>query len=144
MLILMSTWTILENFSEEKLPDKECFWSSVKDGTTSDNGEKLEGDKRWRLFGVQQNSEWILHEKYGWLSWSLFEKRCFVISWCFLKVYWYVLKILQTRSLLLFQFPWIKLGFNVKNDWCKVRKNFRHWHTPIFWKRIKRMNFLHC
>ena len=52
MLILMSTWIVLENFSEEKLPDKECFWSSVKDGTTSDNGEKLECDKWWRLFGV--------------------------------------------------------------------------------------------
>ena len=26
-----------EIFSEEKLPDKECFYSSVKDGTTNDN-----------------------------------------------------------------------------------------------------------
>ena len=36
------------------------------------------------------------------------------------------LKILQTRSLSLFQFFRIELGCNVKNDWCGVRKNCRH------------------
>ena len=30
-------------FNKEKLPDKECFYSSVKDGTTGDNGRKLDG-----------------------------------------------------------------------------------------------------
>ena len=32
-----------KRFNEEKLPDKECFYSSVKDGTASDSGEKLDG-----------------------------------------------------------------------------------------------------
>ena len=32
-----------ERFSEKELPDKECFYSSVKDRTTGDNGEKLDG-----------------------------------------------------------------------------------------------------
>ena len=32
-----------KRFNEEKLPDKKCFYSSVKDGTTSDSGEKLDG-----------------------------------------------------------------------------------------------------
>ena len=32
-----------KRFSEEKLPDKECFYSPVKDGTTDDNGEKSDG-----------------------------------------------------------------------------------------------------
>ena len=32
-----------ERFSEKELPDKECFYSSVKDGTTGDNGKKLDG-----------------------------------------------------------------------------------------------------
>ena len=32
-----------KRFNEEKLPDKECFYSSVKDGTTGDNGRKLDG-----------------------------------------------------------------------------------------------------
>ena len=32
-----------KRFGEEKLPDRECFYSSVKDGTTGDNGKKLDG-----------------------------------------------------------------------------------------------------
>ena len=32
-----------EKFSEKKLPDKKCFYSSVKDRTTGDNGEKVNG-----------------------------------------------------------------------------------------------------
>ena len=32
-----------KRFSREKLPDKNCFYSSVKDVTTGDNGEKLNG-----------------------------------------------------------------------------------------------------
>ena len=30
-----------KRFGEEKLPDKEYFFSSVKEGTTGDNGKKL-------------------------------------------------------------------------------------------------------
>ena len=29
-----------KRFCEEKLPDRECFYSSVKDGTTDNNGKK--------------------------------------------------------------------------------------------------------
>ena len=32
-----------ERFKEEKLSDEKCFYSFVKDGTTDDNGEKLDG-----------------------------------------------------------------------------------------------------
>ena len=31
-----------KRFSGEKLPDKECFYSFAKDGTTDDNGKKLD------------------------------------------------------------------------------------------------------
>ena len=34
---------IFKSFSEEKLLDRESFYSSVKDRTTGDNGEKLDG-----------------------------------------------------------------------------------------------------
>ena len=34
--------------------------------------------------------------------------------------------IVQIRSLSLFSFSWIKLGCDVKSDWCKVRKNIKH------------------
>ena len=47
MLSLTSTWICLalgvQRFGEEKLPDRECFYSSLKDETTGDNGEKLHG-----------------------------------------------------------------------------------------------------
>ena len=32
-----------KRFSKGKLPGKECFYSSVKDKTTGDNGDKLDG-----------------------------------------------------------------------------------------------------
>ena len=32
-----------KRFGEEKLPDKKSFHSSVKDGTTGNNGKKLDG-----------------------------------------------------------------------------------------------------
>ena len=39
----MSTWGGFKRFGEEKLSDKKCFYSSVKDGTTADNYENLDG-----------------------------------------------------------------------------------------------------
>ena len=52
-----------KRFNEEKLPDKKCFYSLVKDGKTNDNGEKLDGrirdedylmcNKTWNDFGVK-------------------------------------------------------------------------------------------
>ena len=35
-----------KRFSEEKLPDQKYFYSSVKDETTGDNGEKIDGHIR--------------------------------------------------------------------------------------------------
>ena len=32
-----------KRFGEEKLPDRECFYNSVKDRTTGDNGDKIDG-----------------------------------------------------------------------------------------------------
>ena len=32
-----------KRFNEEKLTDKKCFYSLIKDGTTKDRGEKLDG-----------------------------------------------------------------------------------------------------
>ena len=42
-------------FGEDKLPDKECFYNSVKDGTTGDIGEKLGGHIRNEDYDVQKN-----------------------------------------------------------------------------------------
>ena len=32
-----------KRFGEEKLPDKKCFYSSVKDGIAGDDGKKIDG-----------------------------------------------------------------------------------------------------
>ena len=117
-----------KRFGEEKLLDRECFYSSVKDGTTGDNGKKTDGhisDEDYLTYKKTWN------DKYRWLSRSLFKKRCSVINWCFQKVYWHVLKILGAWYLSLFQFSWIKLRCHVKNDWCKFSKNIWHWHVLI-------------
>ena len=34
--------------------------------------------------------------------------------------------VLKIRFLSLFHFSWIKLRCDAKNEWCGVRKNFRH------------------
>ena len=61
-----------KRFSEEKLPDKKCFYSSVKDGTTDDNGEKLDGHisdedyltckKIWNEFNMKNMGDY--HDHY--------------------------------------------------------------------------------
>ena len=38
-----------KRFGEEKLFGRECFYSTVKDGTTSDNGVKLDGNIRMKI-----------------------------------------------------------------------------------------------
>ena len=70
-----------KRFFEEKLPDKKCFYSSVKDGTTGDNGKKLDGhingkdyltcNKIWNEFNMKNVGDY--HNHY-------LKKTCFVIS----------------------------------------------------------------
>ena len=60
-----------KRFSEEKLPDKECFYSSAKDGTTDDNSEKFDGDisdkdyltckKIWNEFNMKNLGDYHDH-----------------------------------------------------------------------------------
>ena len=61
----------LKRFNEEKLPDKKYFYSSVKDETTDDNGEKLDGhisdedylmcNKTWNKFNVKNMNDYYDH-----------------------------------------------------------------------------------
>ena len=58
--------------NEEKLPDKQCFYSSVKNGRTGDNGEKLDShisnddyltDKKiWNEFNMKNMGD--CHDHY--------------------------------------------------------------------------------
>ena len=61
-----------KTFSEEKLPDRGCFYSSVKDRTTGDNGEKIDGhisdedyltcNKIWNEFNMKNIDDY--HDYY--------------------------------------------------------------------------------
>ena len=58
-----------KRFSEERLPDKKCFYSPVKDGTTGDNGKKLNGHisqkklckKIWNEFNMKNMADYHNH-----------------------------------------------------------------------------------
>ena len=60
-----------EMFNEEKLSDKKCFYRSVKDGTTGDNGKKLNGHisgedylsykKIWNEFNMKNMGDYLNH-----------------------------------------------------------------------------------
>ena len=42
----MSTWTVSKDLVKKRFPDEECFYSSVKDGTT---GNKCYGHVRMKI-----------------------------------------------------------------------------------------------
>ena len=75
-----------KRFGEEKLPIKECFYSSVKDRTTGDNGEKLDGhasdkdylmcSKIWNEFSMKSMGDYHDHylKKDLFLLADVFEK----------------------------------------------------------------------
>ena len=62
----------IKRFGEEKLPDKECFCSFVKDETTGENGEKsndhinnkdyLRWKKIWNEFNMKNMGDY--HDHY--------------------------------------------------------------------------------
>ena len=91
MLIILS----FKRFNKEKFPDKKCFYSSVKDGTTGDNGKKLDGyisdedsltcNKIWNEFNMKNMGDYHDHylKKDVLLLADVFEK---FIDTC-LKVY---------------------------------------------------------
>ena len=84
-----------KRFGVEKLPDKECFYSSIKDVTTGDNGKKLDDNisdenyltckKIWNEFNMKNMGDYHNHylKKDVLLLADVFEK---FISTC-LKFY---------------------------------------------------------
>ena len=61
-----------KRFNEEKLSDRKCFYNSKKDGTTDDDGKKLDGQvsfedyltykKIWDEFGMKNMGDY--HDHY--------------------------------------------------------------------------------
>ena len=113
-----------KTFNEEKMPDKKCFYSSVKDGTTGNNGEHSDGhicnedylrcNKIWNEFSMKNMGDYHDHYlKDVLLSADVFEK---FINTC-LKFY---------RLDPCHYFSSTGLSWDVKNDWCEVRKDCGH------------------
>ena len=84
-----------KTFSEERLHDKKCFYSAVKDGTTTDSDEKLDHHisdedyltckKNWNKFNMKNMGDYHDHYlKKDVLLLAVFEK---FIDTC-LKFYW--------------------------------------------------------
>ena len=81
-----------KGFGEEKLADRECFYSSVKDETTSDNGEKFDAHINdedyltckniWNEFNMKNMGDYhdLYLKKYVFLLADVFEK---FIDTCF-------------------------------------------------------------
>ena len=144
MLVFMSTWTVSEDL-RKKLPDKKCFYSSVKDGTTGDNDKNLDGHicdedylmckEIWNEFNMKSAGDYYDHylKKDVLLLADVFEEFIDTCS-----------KFYKLDPCHYFSFPGLGWDADVKNDWYKIRKNFRHWRVLIYWKMIKRRNFLHC
>ena len=74
-----------KRFSEKKLPDKKCFYSSVKDGTTGDDS----GDDSKKLDGYKSDEDYFTC-KSTWNEFNMtnigdyrdhyLKKGCFAIS----------------------------------------------------------------
>ena len=117
----MSTWGGFKRFGEEKLSDKKCFYSSVKDGTTADNYENLDGHindegyltckKIWNEFHMKNMSD---HQDHHF-------KKCvlLLVDVVELLTDTYLILVIIFVSL-------IKLGCYVKDDWYEVKKNCGH------------------
>ena len=70
-----------KRYNEEKLPDRKYFYSSKKDGTADDGGNKLDGyispedylmcENIWNVFGMRNMGDY--HDHY-------FKRDFFVIS----------------------------------------------------------------
>ena len=122
-----------ERFNEKKLPAKKYFFSSIKkekighDGKISDGHISVKGyltcKKIWDEFEMDNMGDY--HDDY-------LKKDVLQLANIFEKfIDWHMFKILWIRSFSLFYLSWIELGCYVKNDWCKIRKNMRHWQVLI-------------
>ena len=116
--------------SEKKLPEKKHFLRSLKDEKTHDKGEKLDVHvtdegyltciKIWNRFNLKNTADYHDHylKKDGLLLAEVFEK--------------FTSESLKFYKLYPFQFSWIKLGCNFKNDWNKIKTNSRHVQPFIY------------
>ena len=132
-----------KRFSEEKLPDKKCFYSCVKDGTIDDNGEKFDGhisnedyltcSKIWNKYDMKNMGDYHDHylKKVVLLLGDVFEK---FIDMC--------LKFYKLDPCHYFSSPGLSWDAMLKMTGMGL-EIISDIDMYIYWKRIKRRNFLH-
>ena len=118
-----------ERFSEEKLSARKYFCSSTKDRKIGDDGKKSDGyislkdhltcEKIWDKLEMENMGD--RHHHY-------LKKHVLLLA--------DVLKILWAWSLSLFEFSWTELGCDIKNDWCRIKNNIRHWQVLLIEKGL--------
>ena len=128
-----------ERFNEKKLPAKKYFCSSSKDGKICDDFKRSDGHISFKDYLMCRK----IWNKFGWLSRSLFEKRRIVISRCFCKVYWYVLKILWVDPCDYFSSPELSWNTMLKMTGVTLEKISDIDMYLFIQKGIKRRSFLH-
>ena len=127
-------------FNGKKLPDKKCFYNSVKNGTTRDNDKKLDGhisdenymtcNKIWDKFNMKNMGGY--HEHY-------LKKDVLLLADVFEKFIDTCLKFYKLDPCHYFSFPGLSWDAMFKMTGVKLEK------TSIYsLKNIKRRNFLHC
>ena len=117
-------------FNEEKSPDKECFYRSVKDGAIGDNGEKLDGHisdedylkwkKIWNEFNMKNVGDY--HNHY-------MRKPVLSLADVFEKFIDTCLKFYKLDPCHYFSSPGLSWDAVLKITGVK---NIRHWHVLIY------------
>ena len=132
-----------KRFSEEKLPDKKCFYSSVKDGTTGDNGKKLDGHindedyltckKIWNEFNMKNMGDY--HDHY-------LKKDVLLLADVFKKFINTCLKFCKRYPSHYFSSPGLTWKCNVEND-CVKLKNISDIDMYLFIEKRLRGNIFY-
>ena len=114
-----------ERFNEEKLPDKKYFYSSIRDGKIGDDGKISDSDidvndyltckKTCNKLKMKNMGDYHDHylKKYVLLSADVYQR---FIDTC--------LKYYGLDPCHYFSAP--GLSWDAKNDWYRIRKNFRY------------------
>ena len=116
---------ISKRFNEEKLSDKKCFYSSVKDGTTGDNDKKLDGHisdedyltckKIWNKFNMKSMSDY--HDHY-------LRKVVLLLADVFVRFVGMCLKFYGLDPCYYFSSPWLTWDAMLKMTSVKLEKMF--------------------
>ena len=133
MLILMSIWTVLRDLMKKNC--QKSFYSSTKDGKIGLDGKIWDGhisakdylicEKIWDKFEMKNMGD-DYHDHY-------LKKDVLLLADVSEKFIGTCLKYYGLDPCHYYSSP----------DSYKIRKNIWYWQVLIYWKRIKRMNFLH-